>query len=306
MRRAFTLIELLVVIAIIGLLIGMSIPAAQMVREASRNTTCKNNLRQVGIGIINYESTYGHYPSGKYGWLVMTLDFLELQDSVPEFSEWSTAPAPSNFQVFTCPSDGGISKVDQFSRVNYLGNAGIWLKPTGFVGIFTYDKDLAVIPETRDVVRTSDVRDGLSNTALCSEALRANGSFDRLRTVWQTPGSPYGIGEFHLLMQAHATIPQSDPQSFGWVGDPNAKGTFYIQGTGVFHGMISTMYNHAALPNTPSCFNSASYPTAISTSTSQHSASVNTLTCDGAVRPYSSSVDLSVWRALGDRNSTAF
>ena len=66
-RRAFTLVELLVVIAIIGLLIGLLLPAVQAAREAARRTSCKNNLKQIGLALHQHHDVHKRLPAGWTG-----------------------------------------------------------------------------------------------------------------------------------------------------------------------------------------------------------------------------------------------
>lgn len=130
-RAGFTLVELLVVIAIIGILIAMLLPAVQQVREAARRTACANQMRQMTLAMMNYESAHQHFPSGNItgegsfadtrleaglNWNVIILPFAELQaqfDDVNEVTDDLTNPeaalntvaiVENVFPIFVCPS----------------------------------------------------------------------------------------------------------------------------------------------------------------------------------------------------------
>ena len=140
----FTLVELLVVIAIIGILIGMLLPAVQQVREAARRSVCMNNLRQIALAALNYESAYRRLPPAYNGdkdydtnvtammsspvgfqfggMLVCILPFLEQNNISRYFEEYKVADAywtsadineyAANKKIpsFICPSDNAESR----------------------------------------------------------------------------------------------------------------------------------------------------------------------------------------------------
>ncbi len=99
----FTLVELLVVIAIIGILVALLLPAIQAAREAARRAQCQNHLKQLGLGVLNYESSKKRYPPGfvsepniteAWGWSVFILPFIEEQGIYDRLSPSETFQMP--------------------------------------------------------------------------------------------------------------------------------------------------------------------------------------------------------------------
>lgn len=160
-RGGFTLIELLVVIAIIGVLVGLLLPAVQQAREAARRASCTNKMKQMGLAVLNYESTYSKLPAAfrtsetfalqalptnsgnksnhRWGFILNLLPFLEqvpLHQAVitkiktPGLAPWDGALGEKDTELteLLCPSEINGSRMSgtgqSFGRTNYRINRG--------------------------------------------------------------------------------------------------------------------------------------------------------------------------------------
>lgn len=186
--HGFTLVELLVVIAIIGILIALLLPAVQAAREAGRRSQCTNNLKQIGLAMLNYESTFNCYPMGLLtdenpdftgalfgvdgvysNGLIMTLPFLE-QDNLKNLYD-SNRPwylqlpqvARTNISVYNCPSN--TSKSDPFTDPLLEQAAAMFGAPIG--GTFGLS----------DYILSKGIADGWCNTPQAIH-LQERGMFD--------------------------------------------------------------------------------------------------------------------------------
>ncbi len=157
-RRAFTLIELLVVIAIIAVLVALLLPAVQQARESARRSQCKNNLKQLGLAINNYESNDGAFPCNFGGnniydqrntgvsWMTQVLPFVDQAGLYETMDSGSALTVDANgraamksITAYLCPSDPGNSSGVLNGRANvgaYTATGGTAIN--GTFGVTNY------------------------------------------------------------------------------------------------------------------------------------------------------------------------
>jgi prepilin-type N-terminal cleavage/methylation domain-containing protein len=212
-RFAFTLIELLVVIAIIAILIALLLPAVQQAREAARRTQCKNNLKQLGLALHNYESTYTVFPPGGsatvYSPQARLLPYIE-QSNLQNLIDFNVTPYlgsgpnvfpnpalanvfPAVVPTFLCPSDAGPAQYTAtINAQNYTFGAINYMASTGSGTGTNYDdrRPTDGLVFQNSSVRMRDFTDGSSNTVVMSESVRGDGT-DVTLPAGTTPPFPY-------------------------------------------------------------------------------------------------------------------
>lgn len=209
-QRGFTLVELLVVIAIIGVLVALLLPAVQAAREASRRIKCQNHLKQLALGVENYESSLKAFPasgivdatitatyesrSGKmFSWIVLTLPYLEQTPLHSEFDFGQTVlnqtkePQRNQPAVLLCPSDQAKGRFYQDSTYtnNKIFGKGNYAAFVGPVHV-EYQNRYRGVLTSHQPHSHRNVTDGTSNTVMLSEVRTRTQTTDQ-RGAWALP-----------------------------------------------------------------------------------------------------------------------
>ena len=300
-RQGITLIESIVALAIIGLLASIIMPAVQSSRVTARRFQCSSHLKQITLGVMNYESVHGVIPiyyGRRYGAYYELSGFFF---SLFPFMGIENSRAARRIPLLTCPADSQV--VAAPSGLSYVVNSG----PTMMEGQWRKLNGIVRWPASAygesDSVSFSDISDGLSSTACLSESLiayvnpsAATDANPALRYSWQVIvpiAIPPGIATFEDYIRRCEGGPRD----------------FYPGRLGGAHDWITDdggphiLYSHAMQPNTPRCESAVGgigYP--IWPAMSAHPSGVNLSLMDGSCRFVNETIDRNVWRAMGTRD----
>lgn len=335
-RKAFTLIELLVVIAIIAILIALLLPAVQQAREAARRTQCKNNLKQIGLGLHNYHDIYNTLPIGGVGSSVGGWGFSWYMRILPNIDQanvysrinfsgthpgWSCCGDPvgaANGAVMftatipwaTCPSSplpskrdtgGGFSTITQYHGISGASNGNGFTNPTGGIqvccGCCGGQTALGEI--------------GGSGTLVVGESVGFKDMTDGTSNVMAVGEASNFIWSAAPTAGGSKTVPVNGAHGI-MMGSPNVmtvKRSVELYGYGWLglerpFNMTTVRYS----PNAPAIDNNANWPGvgdnygSNNPLSSAHTGGVQILLGDGSVRFLSDNIDMLTIRRLATRS----
>jgi prepilin-type processing-associated H-X9-DG protein len=311
----------LVVITIIGILVSLLLPAVQAAREAARQSSCANNLKQLGLAMQNYHSQFNCFPGlgssslASFSVQARLLPYVEatnLQNLI-DFTQplylgtshsqtmnpIQAGPAQTRISLFRCPSDPGEDLYDdgsgRLAGGNYVVCSGSGVGTTYDLrfptdGLFFYGSACGF----------HDIKDGSSHTVIFSEGilgLRANA----------TNPSPVP-GGFDRLMGFSGHAPNTDAPGLNGIVNPDLAALakrcqlwYGDRGFGWIVGKpLSTTFLTYSPPNdpTPDVF---SMGIGFYAARSFHPGGVNAAMADGSVHFISNQIAITTWRALGTR-----
>ena len=243
--RGFTLVELLVVIAIIGVLIGMSVPAMQNMREMARRSNCEQNLMQLSLALSAYSLQYNHFPAGTFNetgpiinepvgyhhnWVSGLLPFMDagnVYDAI-DFTVGVYAPAnelPRNVRLprLLCPSASGIRDYTScYAGIHASTETPIDVDNDG---VFILNRGLD----------DSDIPDGLGYTMFLAEKLSAYdqdlGWMSGTRSTLRNTGHPINAERSEMRGPAVETL--TLPSTYvGGIASDHPGGAFILLGGG--------------------------------------------------------------------------
>lgn len=310
-RFGVTLIEVLVTMGVFSILVSLLLPAVLSAMESARKTQCLARLGQLSKACHNFEASRQNLPSAQHfntnnypadlspwGQLLPFIDQTTIfrQINMNESGAWDLEDPQQSLQngelmrttiaLFVCPSD-----VAQPGSCNFracLGSHYAGYRTAGVGAFWSPAND-----PTR--VSLSQIRDGLSQTVLCSE--RLIGDYDP--TTYVPARDVYLSGASATMsVDAFASVCQN---AYPGTGTHRS----YLGSNWFFRGHASTSYNHVLGPNSavPDCDsgnNSTLFNAAVS-ARSWHRGGVNVTFADGATRLVNQNISLSIWRAIGTR-----
>jgi len=323
-RSGFTLVELLVVIAIIGVMVGLLLPAVQSAREAARRMQCSNRLKQLTLGLHNYESTFSSLPAAgvlpnkenirQYypGIIVSLLPFTEQQARYEAIQVRLAASSDYWVSMFNgpeyqtplpelvCPSEPNGSSPSPHAlnaRINYMFNMGdgmlkldaTWHHPNYVNNQYVQARNRGPF-HADNWLKMGAIIDGTSNTLAFSESASApNGYWSP--QVKGGSGASAGMlqdGAQPIINPSVCMANSLNPQDRRAYAEPcdTWRGNFFQMGTpwNGFHTVIP--------PNGPSCWAiPTAYYAAIFTPNSYHPGGVMASSLDGSVRFISDSIN---------------